>query len=49
MAPLSEDPIASEQVLPPTTPGLELPTTGLPEEPPVSTAELQERAEALSR
>jgi hypothetical protein len=48
MAPLSEDPIASEQPLPETVPGLELPTTGLPEKPPVSTAELQERAEALS-
>jgi cyclic beta-1,2-glucan synthetase len=49
MAPLSEDPIASEQALAPTTPGLELPTTGLPEEPSVSNAELRERAEALSR
>jgi hypothetical protein len=50
MAPLSEDPIASEQALPPTAaPALELPTAGLPEKPPVSNAELQERAEALSR
>ena len=48
MAPLSKDPIAPEQTLPPTTPGLELPTTGLPEKPSVSNAELQERAEALS-
>jgi cyclic beta-1,2-glucan synthetase len=49
MAPLSNDPIASEQALPPTAPTLELPTTGLPEKPSVSDAELQERAEALSR
>src|SRR3984893_16253793 len=49
MAPLSEDPIASEHALPPTAPGLELPTAGLPEKPSVSNAELQERAEALSR
>jgi hypothetical protein len=49
MAPLSEDPIASEQVLPPTAPVLELPTAGLPEKPPVSKEELQKRAEALSR
>src|SRR5215469_11152718 len=49
MAPLSEDPIASEHPLLETAPGLEPPTTGLPEKPPVSSAELQERAEALSR
>jgi cyclic beta-1,2-glucan synthetase len=49
MAPLSEDPIASEPALPPTAPGVELPATGLPEKPPVSNAELQERAEALGR
>jgi hypothetical protein len=49
MAPLSDDPIASEPALPPTVPEVELPTTGLPEKPPVSNAELQERAEALSR
>jgi cyclic beta-1,2-glucan synthetase len=49
MAPLSEDPIAPEQPLPPTAPGLELPTAGLPEKPAVSNAELQDRAEALSR
>jgi len=49
MAPLSEDPIASEQALPLTAPGLELPTAGLPEKPSVSNAELQERADALSR
>src|SRR5438270_1699709 len=49
MAPLSEDPIASEQPLPEIAPGLELPTTGLPEKPSVSNPELQERAEALSR
>src|SRR5260370_42049550 len=49
MAPLSEDPIAPEQALPLTAPGLELPTAGLPEKPSVSNAELQERAEALSR
>ena len=48
MAPLSKEPIASEPALPPTAPGLELPTAGLPEKPPVSHAELQERAEALS-
>ena len=42
MAPLSEDPIASEQPLAPPLPGLEVPTTGLPEKPPVSNAELQE-------
>ena len=50
MAPLSEDPIASEHALPPTdAPALELPTAGLPEKPSVSNAELQERAESLSR
>jgi cyclic beta-1,2-glucan synthetase len=50
MAPLSKDPIASEQALPPATaPALDLPTAGLPEKPSVSNAELQERAEALSR
>jgi cyclic beta-1,2-glucan synthetase len=50
MAPLSEDPIASEQAPPPTAaPALELPTAGLPEKPSVSNAELQERAETLSR
>ena len=49
MAPISKDPIASEPALPPTAPEVELPTTGLPEKPPVSNAELQERAEALSR
>ena len=49
MAPLSKDPTASEQVLPPTAPTLDLPTAGLPEKPPVSNAELQERAETLSR
>ena len=49
MAPISKDPIASEPALPPAAPELELPTTGLPEKPPVSNAELQERAEALSR
>ena len=49
MAPLSKDQIASEPVLPPTAPALELPTAGLPEKPSVSNAELQERAEALSK
>ncbi len=49
MAPLSKDPTAPEQVLPPTAPTLDLPTAGLPEKPPVSNAELQERAETLSR
>src|SRR4030088_1249405 len=49
MAPLSDDPIASDPALPPTVPEVELPTTGLPEKPPVSNAELQERAEALNR
>jgi len=49
MAPLSEDPIASEPALPLTAPGAELPATGLPEKPSVSNAELQEQAEALSR
>jgi cyclic beta-1,2-glucan synthetase len=49
MAPLSKDSIASEQALPPTAPALELPSAGLPEKPSVSNAELQERAETLSR
>ncbi len=49
MAPLSKDQIASEPVLPPTAPALELPTAGLPEKPSVSNAELQERADALSK
>jgi cyclic beta-1,2-glucan synthetase len=48
MAPLSKDPIASEQALPATAPTLDLPTAGLPEKPSVSNAALQERAEALS-
>jgi cyclic beta-1,2-glucan synthetase len=49
MAPFSQEPIASEHVLPPTAPALELPTAGLPEKPSVSDAELRKRAEALSR
>ncbi len=49
MAQFSEDPIASEQALPPTAPVLELPTAGLPEQPTVSNAELQKRADVLSR
>jgi hypothetical protein len=49
MAPLSEDPVTSEHALPPTALALELPSAGLPEKPSVSDAELQERAEALSR
>src|SRR5260370_41948666 len=50
MAPLSEDPIASEQTQPPTAPpALGLPTAGLPEKPPESNAELQGGAGALSR
>ena len=49
MAPPSEHLITSEHALPPTAPALELPTAGLPEKPSVSDAELQQRAEALSR
>ncbi len=49
MAPFSEDPVASEHALPLTAPGFDLPTTGLPERPPVSDAELEERAKALGR
>ncbi len=49
MAPPSEHPVTSEHALPPTAPALELPTAGLPEKPSVSDAELQQRAEALSR
>jgi cyclic beta-1,2-glucan synthetase len=46
MAPFSENPVASEYASPPTAP-TELPA-GLPEKPPVSEAELRERADALS-
>ncbi len=49
MAPFSEDRVTSEHTLPPTAPTLELPTAGLPERPSVSDADLQQRAEALSR
>jgi cyclic beta-1,2-glucan synthetase len=49
MAPSSEHPVTSEHALPPTAPALELPSAGLPEKPSVSDAELQQRAEALSR
>jgi cyclic beta-1,2-glucan synthetase len=49
MAPFSEEPVTSEHALPPTAPALELPTSGLPEKPPVSEEELKERAEALGR
>src|SRR5271170_7198720 len=49
MAPFSEDPVTSEHTLPPTAPTFDLPTTGLPERPPVSDAELKERAKALGR
>jgi cyclic beta-1,2-glucan synthetase len=49
MAPFSEEPVTSEHVLPLTAPALELPASALPEKPPVSEAELRERAEALSR
>ena len=49
MAPFSEDPVTSEHALPLTAPGFDLPTTGLPERPPVSDAELEERAKALGR
>ena len=49
MAPSSENPVTSDHALPPTAPALELPTAGLPEKPSVSDAELQQRAEALSR
>jgi len=49
MAPPSEHPVTSEHALPPTAPAQELPTAGLPEKPSVSDAELQQRAEALSR
>jgi cyclic beta-1,2-glucan synthetase len=49
MAPFSDDPIAAEQVMRVTAPGLDLPAAGLPEKPSVSDAELRERAEVLSR
>jgi cyclic beta-1,2-glucan synthetase len=49
MAQLSKDPIASEPILPPTAPALEVPSAGLPEKPSVSNEELRQRAEALSQ
>src|SRR5271169_2383479 len=40
---------SAEPALPPTAPTLEVPTTGLPEKPSVSDADLRTHAEALSK